>query len=185
MTNNETMALLITEKYPLGIEISKLESINLAVAAIAGWTEIELWNTYKPEDKSPKPLRVYQGTNEAHPELGKFIPKYTESLDTIALVYLHLQQFWKISVAWNGRTSASCFEGVGVNVGIQVADTPALALCKLLLAINPAPIAPPIISNIRIYDNPLSEDEVNTEMAQVAIIDDDGEVETVFEAEFV
>jgi hypothetical protein len=55
MTNNETMALLITEKYPLGIEISKLESINLAVAAIAGWTEIELWNTYKPEDKSPKP----------------------------------------------------------------------------------------------------------------------------------
>jgi hypothetical protein len=42
-------------------------------------------------------------------------------------------------------------------------SNPALAMCKLLIAINPAPIAP----------------------LQVAIIDDDGEVETVFEAEFV
>ena len=76
-----------------------IEEISLAVATIAGWTEIEPWYSVNSYDQ---------------------------------------------------------------NLG-EDAETPALALCKLLLAINPTPIAPP----------------------QVAIIVDDGETETVFEAEFV
>jgi hypothetical protein len=123
------------------------EEINLAVAVIAGWTEIENWNTSATK-------KTYIGTNATRPELGKFIPEYTKSLDAIALVYLWVQRQWNVSVAWDGRRSyASSFDGVGINHGSKIAETPALALCKLLLAINPAPIAPPV----------------------VAIIDDDGE----------
>lgn len=133
------------------------EEINLAVAAIAGWTEIELWNTHRPEDTSPNPLRVYQGTNATHPDLGIFIPKYTESLDAIVAVFRHLKLPWALSsfgYASSGITGSYCLDPAN----------PALALCKLLLAFNHTPIAPP----------------------QVAIIGDDGGIESpVFEAEFV
>jgi hypothetical protein len=118
------------------------EEINRAVAAIAGWTEIENWNTSATN-------KTYIGTNAAHPELGKFIPKYTESLDTIVKV------FDCLGLDWN--TGKDCDAYSLVNEGYDhrnaFGETPAIALCKLLLAINPTPIAPP----------------------QIAIIDDDGE----------
>lgn len=141
MTNNETMTLLITEKYPQGIEVSELESINLAVAAIAGWTEIELWNTYKPEDKSPNPLRVYQGTNAAHPELGIFIPKYTESLDAIYGLMHNILAKLNATFTLQYLCTESRFSARAMGQ-LTYADTPALALCKLLIKINPALIAP-------------------------------------------
>jgi hypothetical protein len=139
------------------------EEINLAVAAIAGWTEIELWSTYKPEDNSPNPLRVYQGTNAAHPELGKFIPKYTESLDAIVALLDELNLNYEI-MRWGAEHKKAgkyfiVFENhkpdyQDVNHPFYPwYDNLSLGLCKLLLAINPTPIAPP----------------------QVAIIDDDGE----------
>jgi hypothetical protein len=142
------------------------EEINLAVAAIAGWTEIELWNTRSPfglEDKSPNPLRVYQGTNAAHPELGKFIPKYVESLDAITWVFRALRIYYRVNYDPDLCGCEVASHAYTLSSHEALAETEPLALCKLLLLINPAPIAPP----------------------QVAIIDDDGEIETVFEAEFV
>ena len=145
------------------------EEINLAVAAIAGWTEIELWNTHRPEDTSPNPLRVYQGTNADHPELGKFIPNYVGSLDAIWKVFesLRLKDF-QVAECSGIREIGGSYEAlqcIGAHeILTQYGETPELALCKLLLAFNHTPIAPP----------------------QVAIIGDDGGIESpVFEAEFV
>jgi hypothetical protein len=146
MNNQKTIDLLITKNYPQGIEINETESVFLAVAAIAGWTEIEVWN--------PNALKVtYQGVNEAHPELGKFIPKYTESLDAIWKVFelLNLSPCL-LKCQGEGYRDNPMYDAACLAQSIS-ANTPALALCKLLLAIDPTPIAPP----------------------QVAIIDDDGE----------
>lgn len=148
--------------FNLGIKkMTNIEEINLAVAAIAGWTEVELWNPSATN-------KTYIGTNAAHPELGKFPPKYTESLDAIWKVFecLGIKDFqvtecsgiYGLEKPYEALLCVNSHETL-----VQYATTPALALCRLLIAINPAPIAPP----------------------QVAIIDDDGEVETVFEAEFV
>jgi hypothetical protein len=132
------------------------EEINLAVAAIAGWTEIQIWNASAIK-------KTYIGINVTNPELGKFIPNYAESLDAIVKV------FGWFSFDWNvGADGFAYVEGCeslpkGCD-GKFNGDTPAFALCKLLLTINPTPIAPP----------------------QVAIIDDDGNIKSpVFEAEFV
>lgn len=137
------------------------EEINLKVAAIAGWTEIELWN---PSASN----KTYIGTNAAHPELGKFLPKYTESLDAIWKVFecLGIKDFQvaECSGVYGLEKSYEALLCVNSHETLaQYATAPALALCRLLIAINPDPIAPP----------------------QVAIVDDDGEFETVFEAEFV
>jgi hypothetical protein len=116
------------------------EEINLAVASIAGWTDIENWNTSATK-------KTYIGTNSAHPELGKFIPKYTESLDAIVKVFSDLGIDWEL-------TSLGTAHGIPVMHPDEIlyrVGTPALALCKLLLAINPTPIAPPQVA-IREHD---------------------------------
>ena len=64
-----------------------LIELNLKVAAIAGWTDIEVWN--------PKAIKIsYVGTNLAHPELGVHIPNYVESIDAIAKVFILLHIDW-------------------------------------------------------------------------------------------
>jgi hypothetical protein len=123
------------------------KEINRAVAEKAGWTEIEPWYS------SGSFPDVLKGTNVAHPELGKFVPKYVESLDAI----------WKVFEILGLSPCLLKCQGEGYRDNpmydaaclLQSASaiTPALALCKLLLAINPTPIAP----------------------RQVVIIDDDGE----------
>jgi hypothetical protein len=131
------------------------EEINLAVAAIAGWTEIENWNTSATK-------KTYIGTHAAHPELGKFIPKYTEGLDAIVALLDQLDLNYEI-MRYSKHDKVKRFFIVfqDRNPEFKDAEHPfypwhdnlPLGLCKLLLAINPTPIAPP----------------------QVAIIDDDGE----------
>ena len=106
------------------------EEINLAVAAIAGWTNIELWNPSLA-------TKTYIGTNALHPELGKFIPKYTESLDAIVKVFQDIG----ITFTLVHDAEDKSYFAVSVLISGGYCDTPALALCKLLLAINPAPIA--------------------------------------------
>jgi hypothetical protein len=105
------------------------EEINLAVAAIAGCTDIE-------------------------------IPNYVESLDAIVKVFDCLDLDWNIGK----DCDAYSLVNEGYDHRNAFGETPALALCNLLLKINPTPISPP----------------------QVAIIDDDGEIESpVFEVEFI
>jgi hypothetical protein len=111
---------------------NETEQILLAVAKKAGWTDIKVWN--------PSAIRKsFVGVNLAHPELGVHIPDYTQSLDAIAWVFRkQLNIFYE--VAW--MPTANCARANAVT-GLRVdAKTEALALCKLLLAINPDPIAP-------------------------------------------
>ncbi len=131
------------------------EEINRAVATIAGWTEIELWNTSALK-------KTYIGTNATHPELGKFIPNYVESLDAIVALLDQLDLNYEI-MRYSKHDKVKRFFIVFQDRDPEFKDAEhpfypwhdnlSLGLCKLLLAINPAPIAP----------------------SQVAIIDDDGE----------
>lgn len=105
--------------------INETEQINLAIAAIAGWTNIEIWN-----EKATR--KTWTGTNLAHPELGRFIPNYVDSLDAIKQVFDHLKLGWTL-------TSLGCASN-GI-IGAY-ASSPAIAMCKLLLEINPEPIKP-------------------------------------------
>jgi hypothetical protein len=117
------------------------EEINLAIAAIHGYTQIDVWNQFA--------LKVtYQGTNEAHPELGKFVPKYVESLDAIANVFRALQLDYKLQ--WSSGVNYAIAEYVNDDYEsiYQSGSTEALALCKLLLVINPDPIKPKVKADV-------------------------------------
>jgi len=141
MTNEQTIDLLITENHPLGIEISEMDSINLAIAAIHGYTQIEVWNQFA--------LKVtYQGVNDAHPELGKFVPNYAKSLDAIVLVFRALQLDYKLQ--WSAGLNYAIAEYVNDDYEsiYQSGSTEAIALCKLLLVINPDPIKPKVGTDV-------------------------------------
>ena len=107
-----------------------LIELNLKVAAIAGWTDIEVWN--------PKAIKIsYVGTNLAHPELGVHIPNYVESIDAIVAVFNFL------GLDWNIGKNCDAYSLIGSKLDVNAfGETPAIALCKLLIAINPDPIKP-------------------------------------------
>ena len=115
-----------------------LLDLNLKVAAIAGWTEIKEW-----ERKAVK--KAFVGTNRSHPELGIFVPNYTESLDAIWGVFnkLQLKSFnvGEVSELNTGFAYEACISisSFGVQDIQRRAETPAIALCELLIAINPTP----------------------------------------------
>lgn len=111
------------------------QEINLAVATIAGWTDIEVYQ----RDRNLT-IKTYQGTNQAHPELGCFVPNYCESIDAIANVFIHLHLDYELTIFGDGRTYAKHY-GVESNKEAK-GKTTAIALCNLLLEINPAPIKP-------------------------------------------
>ena len=111
-------------------ELTELEQLNLKVAAIAGWTDIEVWQLERN-----LPIRTFQGENKAHPELGKFVPKYVESIDAIVKVFALHDINWTVNSYACAFTIAPYAETLG--------DTPAIALCKLLLELNPKPETKP------------------------------------------
>ena len=126
-----------------------LVELNLKVAAIAGRTNIEVWN--------PKAIKIsYVGTNLAHPELGVHIPNYVESIDAIAKVFVFLQLNWESSTNWDGRSTAK-YSNFGQDI-VGEGKSLAIALCKLLVAISPEPIKP----------LPVSEKEVKSTVVEAS-----------------
>jgi hypothetical protein len=112
----------------------ELIELNLKVAKIAGWTNIEIWNPHAIK-------KSYVGTNLAHPELGIHIPKYVESIDAIVAVFDFL------GLDWNIGKDCDAYSFVDNKLNVNAfGETPAIALCKLLVAINPEPIKPLPIS---------------------------------------
>lgn len=117
-------------------ELTELEQLNLKVAAIAGWTDIEVWQLERN-----LPIKTFQGENKAHPELGKFVPKYVESIDAIVSVFDAFDLDWNIGKDCNAY---NCYgQGGGIGIIDEYAETPAIALCKLLLELNPKPETKP------------------------------------------
>lgn len=100
-----------------------LLELSLAVAARAGWENIQEWNP------SHKPKKVFQGTNKKHPELGIFVPDYVRDLNAIVKAFDFLGISWNVDV----YGSASTFDPYVETFG----ETPAIALCKLLLELAP------------------------------------------------
>lgn len=128
-----------------------LLELKLKVAPIAGWENIHEWN---PNPKAEKPKKVFQGTNKKHPELGIFVPDYTSDLNAIVAAFDAEKLGWTLS----SLGYASC------GITGAYAETPAIALCKLLIELAP--------------NLPKSE--------EVQVIDDDGDIDEpkVIEAAF-
>ena len=125
-----------------------LEELNLKVAAIAGWINIAPWR-----DRS----KTLVGTNMMRPELGKFVPVYTKDLGAIFDVVTRrmgelkasfgVQNFPALYYSPPGKPYLAY--GYGYNF---YEATPALALCRLLLAI--APILSNTESEVKSIDEP-------------------------------
>lgn len=111
--------------------LTPLEQLNLDVAAIAGWENIEEWN---PNPKTRKPKRTFTGTNKKHPELGVHIPDYTRDLNAIAKALTRLAIFPLLSFETN---KATWQDDAGYCYSSKKCETPAIALCKLLLELAP------------------------------------------------
>ena len=121
--------------------VDPLLELNLKVAAIAGWENIQEWNP------SHKPRKVFQGTNKKHPELGIFVPDYTSDLNAIT------KAFDLLGLDWNIGKDCDAYNLIGSKLNMNAfGETPAIALCKLLL-------------------------ELTLDPSDVKIIDDDGEVD--------
>jgi hypothetical protein len=111
-----------------------LLELNLAVAAIAGWENIEEWN---PNPKTEKPKRTFTGTNKKHPELGIFVPNYAESLDAIT------KAFNLLGLNWNIGKDCDAYSFIDNKLNVNAfGETPAIALCKLLLKLAAAETQP-------------------------------------------
>jgi len=133
-----------------------LLELNLKVAAIAGWENIQEWNP------SHKPKKVFQGTNKKHPELGIFVPDYVRDLNAIESLLDRLDVGYQV-IRWKTGNQKSgkyniFFEGIAAEYRDKSAtnyvwfDSLPLGLCKLLLERAP-------------------------QLSDVKTIDDDGEVD--------
>ena len=143
--------------------LTPLEQLNLDVAAIAGWENIEEWN---PNPKTRKSKRTFTGTNKKHPELGVHIPDYTSDLNAIAKALKLMDIDWSTSSRGYALNLCTPSFKDGKSFVVEAyGQTPAIALCKLLLELAPT--------------LPKPEPEVQ-------IIDDDGDIDEskVIEAVF-
>ena len=137
----ETSATYQVEQ-AIATELTPLEQLNLQVAAIAGWEKIEIWN--------PKlDKKTFTGTNKKHPELGIFLPDYVNDFNAIAKCLDRFKIDWTVSANGYAFSLVEGKEGLDCEA---YGETPAIALCKLLLELNPKP------------------------EPEVQVIDDDGEI---------
>lgn len=107
-------------------KLTELEQLNLKVAAIACWENIEIWNL-KLERKTSV------GTNKKFPHLGIFVPDYTRDLNAICAVFRFFDIYYRVSYDSKLPIPASAF---GYTAGAKD-ETEAIALCKLLLELAP------------------------------------------------
>jgi hypothetical protein len=117
----ETLTDYTVETEAIAPELTELEQLNLEVAAIAGWEKIEIWNPHIAK-------KTFIGWNEKNPSLGIFVPGYTSDLNAIFAAFKFPDLKCSVSsggAAWNFTKDV-------------YAETPAIALCKLLieLALN-------------------------------------------------
>ena len=141
----ETSATYQVEQ-AIATELTSLEQLNLDVAAIAGWENIEEWSL---NPRVQKPKRVFQGTNKHHPELGIFLPDYVNDFNAIAKCLDRFKIYWSVFADGYAFSLVEGKEGLDCEA---YGETPAIALCKLLLELNPKP------------------------EPEVQVIDDDGEI---------
>jgi len=111
------------------------DDLFLRVAEIAGWENVKHWLLDTTGD-------TYVGT-KVDSSKGIFIPRYDRSVDAIidlfdkSNIFFHLTTLTKSSLGcFNGLPSRySAYSNFPFHIAFW-ADTPAIALCKLLIAIS-------------------------------------------------
>jgi hypothetical protein len=132
MTETITHYTTLTDTIAVELELTELEQLNLKVAAIAGWTDIEEWN---PNPKCPKVKKVFQGINKNRRELGIFVPDYVNDLNAIYRLFLG---FGITVTLVHDAEDATHFAVSGIRSG-GMHSSPAIALCKLLIELSSEP----------------------------------------------
>jgi len=110
----------------------ELIELNLKVAAIAGWKDIKQLFTNLNQEVQPKE-KMYVGKNDRK-ALGKLIPDYVHDLNEITALLNQLGCEWSLC-SGGGAYATSGSELVCESYG----ETPAIALCKLLVELHPEP----------------------------------------------
>jgi hypothetical protein len=138
-----------TSNYTVGTiasELTELEQLNLKVAAIAGWTDI-----WKPQSSR----RLFVGKNKKQLGLGNIIPEYTRDLNAIVAAFDALGLDWNIGRDCNAYNCSS-IKGDVFGFNDTYGETPAIALCKLLIEL--APCLPKSELEIQVIDDDLEID---------------------------
>ena len=94
------------------------------VAAIAGWQNVKLWNLDTTGN-------TYVGT-KADGSKGYFIPRYDRSIDAISSVFKDFKLIWSL----DNYDESGFFYASDANQNRCLDKSPAIALCKLLIAIS-------------------------------------------------
>ena len=94
------------------------------VAAIAGWQNVKLWNLDTTGN-------TYVGT-KADGSKGYFIPRYDRSIDAISSVFKDFELTWSL----DNYDESGFFYASDGNQSRCLDKSPAIALCKLLIAIS-------------------------------------------------
>ena len=107
--------------------IDELTELNFKVAAIAGWTEIAEWHISRNKLK-----KIYIGKSDRR-ELGIFVPDYTSDLTAISNVFRWSATSWSITQYKNSVVAWAINDEDKVFSQATHAESPAIALCNLLL----------------------------------------------------
>jgi hypothetical protein len=117
---------------------TELEQLNHAIAAIAGYTNIKHLDTSRNQEIQPKKKR-FVGTNKKHPDRVRYIPDYVTDLNVIWHLFdgiLGLSPCL-IKCQGEGYRDVSVYDASCLLYSMS-GETPAIALCKLLVAIYKA-----------------------------------------------
>ena len=105
----------------------ELTELNFKVAAIAGWTEIKEWHISRNKLK-----KIYIGKSD-RAGLGIFVPDYTSDLTAISNVFRWSATSWSITQYKNSVVAWAINDEDKVFSQATHAESPAIALCNLLL----------------------------------------------------
>ena len=112
---------------PIDEPADELTELNFKVAAIAGWTEIAEWHISRNKSK-----KIYIGKSD-RAGLGIFVPDYTSDLTAISNVFRWSATSWSITQYKNSVVAWAINDEDKVFSQATHAESPAIALCNLLL----------------------------------------------------
>ena len=112
---------------PIDEPADELTELNFKVAAIAGWTEIAEWHISRNKLK-----KIYIGKSD-RAGLGIFVPDYTSDLTAISNVFRWSATSWSITQYKNSVVAWAINDEDKVFSQATHAESPAIALCNLLL----------------------------------------------------
>ena len=115
---------------PIDESVDELTELNFKVAAIAGWTEITELHISRNQ-KANVLKKAYIGLSD-RTGLRTFVPDYTSDLSAISNVFRWSATSWSVT-QYTNSVVAWAVSDEKVFSQTTHAESPAIALCKLLL----------------------------------------------------